>query len=182
MAADEKIRRADLPALKIVHYGDPRLREVCTPVEVRDESLRRLADRMFELLFQARGVGLAACQVGVTVQLFVASPSAQEDDRRVYVNPRIVSMDGWQESEEGCLSIPGVSCKIKRRGIVTVQATDLAGKPFEETGQDLTARIFQHEIDHLNGQLIVDRMGSLAKMARRHTLKELEHRCDEDSS
>jgi len=174
MNGNEKIRQADLPCLKIIYYGDPRLREICTPIDEVDSSVRALVERMFELMFSSRGVGLAAPQVGVTVRLFIASPTFQTDDRRVYINPRIISVDGWQDGEEGCLSFPGITCRIKRRRLATIEATDLDGKAFEETGEELTARIFQHETDHLNGELLVDRMGSVARLANRRALKQLE--------
>ena len=174
MSENAKIRAADPTSLEIIHYPDPRLREVSTPVDTVDDAVRRIAERMFELMFASRGVGLAAPQVGVTVRLFVASPSFDPSDRRVYVNPEIVSAEGSQEGEEGCLSFPGVTCKIKRANVVTIRAIGIDGEIFEETGEDLTARIFLHEMDHINGRLIVDRMGSVAKLANRRAIKELE--------
>ena len=176
MTSEEKIRRVDPSALKVIFYGDPRLREICTPVEEVDDAVRALVERMFELMFEGRGVGLAAPQVGVTVRIFVASPTFEEDDRHAFINPEIIASEGWQEGDEGCLSFPGISCNIKRRKIVTVRALNLDGDVFEETGEDLAARIFQHEIDHLDGRLLVDRMGSIAKLAHRGALKELEER------
>ncbi len=171
---NEKIRQVDPDALGIVCYPDPRLTEVCTPVETVDDSVRSLLDRMFSLMFANRGVGLAAPQVGVTVRLFVASPTFEPDDRRVYINPEIISAEGLQDDEEGCLSFPGVACKVKRQRIATVRALGPDGEPFEETGEDLLARIYQHEIDHLDGRLLVDRMGSVAKLANRKALRQLE--------
>lgn len=161
--------------MKILYYGDPRLREVCSSVdEATDPAVRSLVERMFELMFAAHGVGLAGSQVGVMVRLFVASPTFAEDDRRVYINPRIVSMSGAQDGEEGCLSFPNITCKVKRAKVVTICAVNLDGEKFEETGEGLTARIFQHESEHLDGRLLVDRMGSVAKLANRRVLKELQ--------
>ncbi|MCK4275264.1 MAG: peptide deformylase, partial [Phycisphaerae bacterium] len=114
MDSTEKIAQVDLAQMKIIHYGDPRLTERATPIEQIDQSVRALAQRMFQIMFAAGGVGLAAPQVGVTVRIFVASPTVSPDDRRVYVNPRIVSADGSQQFDEGCLSVPGVTGKIKR--------------------------------------------------------------------
>lgn len=165
---------ADPASLCIIRYPDPRLRQICEPLEKVDDSVRAVIDRMFELMFESRGVGLAAPQVGLTVRLFVASPTFVPDDRRVYVNPEIIASDGVQDSDEGCLSFPDISCRIKRKRVVTVQAMGRDGKAFEETGEDLAARIFQHEIDHLDGRLLVDRMGTVAKLANRRALKELE--------
>jgi peptide deformylase len=171
---NEKIMQVDLSRLLVIHYPDPRLKELCTPLEAVDDSVRALIDRMFELMSAGRGVGLAAPQVGVTVRLFIASPTFQQDDRRVYVNPEIVAAEGVQDGDEGCLSFPGISCKIKRRKRVTIRALDRDGRQFEEVGEDLPARIFQHESDHLDGRLLVDRMGSVARLANRRMLKELE--------
>ncbi len=175
MSGNEKISQADIKSLEVIHYPDPRLREDCTPVDdPTDPAVARLVDKMFELMFISHGVGLAAPQVGVTVRLFVASPSFSLDDRRVYINPEIVSLDGTQDGDEGCLSFPGISCKVKRANKATIAATDLDGTRFEETGEELTARIFQHETDHLDGRLLVDRMGSIAKLSNRKSLKKLE--------
>ena len=171
---NEKIAQIDPAELKVIHYPDPRLKETCTPLERIDDSVRALIDRMFELMFEYRGVGLAAPQVGVTVRLFVASPTFEPEDRRVYINPRIVDGEGSQTGEEGCLSFPGISCKVRRQKIATIHALDREGAEFEETGEDLTARIFQHEIDHLEGRLLVDRMGSVSRLAHRKALKELQ--------
>ncbi|MHC4982016.1 MAG: peptide deformylase [Planctomycetota bacterium] len=176
MTADEKIRRVEIAKLRLLYYPDPRLREVCTPVEVPDEDVRKLTERMFELMFAARGIGLAAPQVGVPVRLFVVSPRSDGEDRRVYINPRIISADGSQQEEEGCLSFPGITCKLKRYDVVTIRATGLDAEEFEETCEELTARIFQHEIDHLDGRLLVDRMSSVAKLANRGPLRELEEK------
>jgi len=174
MTVEETVRGVDVASLRVLKYPDPHLREVCQGVEEVDDSVRALAERMFELMFEARGVGLAAPQVGVPIRMFIASPTFQDSDRRVYVNPEIVAAEGTQDGEEGCLSFPNVTCTIKRRKVVTIRATDLSGRRFEETGEDLAARIFQHECDHLDGKLLVDRMGTVARLANRRTLKDLE--------
>jgi len=176
MAASDKIPHLDLPSLKVLYYPDPRLREACTAVEQVDGHVRALVERMFELMFASRGVGLAAPQVGVAVRLFIASPTFTPEDRRVYVNPRIVAADGVQDTDEGCLSFPNIYCKVRRHNIVTIRAQNLDGQWFEETGQELTARIFEHELDHLHGSLLVDRMGSVARLAHRRALKDMEER------
>ena len=170
----ERVLDVDASGLVVVKYPDPRLEQICMPLAKVDDSVRAVIHRMFELMFEARGVGLAAPQVGLAVRLFVASPTFDPADCRVYVNPEIIASDGAQDGEEGCLSFPGITCKIKRKKIVTVRALDRDGNVFEETGEDLPARIFQHEIDHLDGKLLVDRMGTVAKLANRRTLRELE--------
>ncbi len=172
--ANSKIRQADIENLSIIHYPDPRLSEVSTPVDEVNDSLHALAERMFELMFAAAGVGLAAPQVGVTVRMFVASPTFDAGDRRVYINPEIVSAEGAQVCEEGCLSLPGITIKVKRADSVTIVATDLDGNEFTEMLDDLGARVMLHETDHLDGTLLINRMGSVAKLANRKTIKELE--------
>ena len=141
-----------------------------------DDPLPRIISRMFKVMRSAGGVGLAAVQVGLDMRMFVASPTGEDDDRRVYVNPRIVETDGKAELEEGCLSVPGLRCKIKRAKKVTIEAFDPTGQPIRETGEDLLARIFQHEIDHLDGVLIADRMGTVAELTNRRLLRELEEK------
>ena len=161
--------------LKIIKYPHPTLRRVCAEVEHFDEELRALAGRMFQIMYASGGVGLAAPQVAVPIRLFVANPTGQPGTgERVYVNPGIVEQDGSEAAEEGCLSVPGVACRIKRHTRATIRAKDLDGKEFQETGEGLLARIFQHEMDHLNGMLIVDRMSAVGRLSHRRTLKELE--------
>ena len=179
METNARIRQIDIPGLELVKYPDPRLREMCVPVDEVDDVVRALAERMFEIMFESRGVGLAATQVGVAVRLFVASPTFDLGDRRVYINPRIVDSSGTQDGEEGCLSFPGISCKVKRGQHVVVEAVDLAGRIFTEEADELAARICQHEIDHLDGRLLVDRMGTVAKLANRRSLRDLEKKFSE---
>jgi peptide deformylase len=176
MTSAEKIAAAtaDLENLTVVHYPDPRLREQCSEIEAVDDSVRSLAKRMFELMFASNGVGLAGPQVGATVQLLVASPTFDQNDRLCYINPRIIAEDGWEQLEEGCLSFPGIFCNIKRRQRITVEALDLQGRAVRDELEGFAARVVQHEIDHLQGRLLVDRMGQVAKLANRQALKQLE--------
>ena len=176
MDSKEKIRATDPQMLEVIRYPDPRLREVCTPIEEVDEDIRTLVRRMFALMFESHGVGLAASQVGVTVRLFVASLTSEPDDRHVYINPRILLAEGTQNAEEGCLSFPTIFCKIKRNQTVTVEATDMNGQRFRQTCDELHSRIIQHENDHLDGLLLVDRMGSVARLSHRKALQVLEER------
>ena len=159
--------------LKIILYPDPRLKKMSAPVTEFDEPLRLLAARMFELMREAKGVGLAAPQVGQNVRLFVMNATQQPGDDRVYVNPVLSDADGDEEQEEGCLSLPGIHVKIVRGRKVRMQAQDLEGKPIEEVAEGFTARVWQHEYDHLNGTLLTDRMGPVARMANRRILNEL---------
>ena len=174
MDSSDKIQAANAKALQIVKYPDPRLREVCTPVEIIDQPLVRMVEGMWRLMLESRGVGLAAPQVGVTIRLFAASPSFSPDDLQVYINPIIIEASGTIEEEEGCLSFPMVYAKVKRSETVVVEAIDLQGQTFQETCTDLHARIIQHELDHLDGRLLVDRMGAVSKIANRRALNDLE--------
>ena len=176
MKSKDKVKQAiaDLENMTVVKYPDPVLAEQCTLVEDFDDDLRALAEKMHEIMFATNGVGLAAPQVGVTIQLFLASPEFDPEETYAYVNPRIVETDGSAIDEEGCLSFPGVYAKIKRSSKVTVEYEDLDGVTYRETCEDLHARIVQHEGDHLEGRLLVDRMGSVAKLAARRALNNLE--------
>ncbi len=164
----------ELAGLKVVRYPDPILSRRAAEIEQVDDGVRALARRMFEIMYASGGVGLAAPQVGVSARLFVTNPAGDEGDQeQVYVNPRIVSREGSDVFEEGCLSVPGVNCKIRRSAEATVRATGLDGREFVKQADGLLARIFQHEIDHLDGVLIADRMSPVARLAHRRTLKEL---------
>jgi len=165
--------------LKIIFYPDPRLRKTSEPVTVFDQSLKDLAGRMLELMRGARGVGLAAPQVGENVRLFVMNPTGEEGDDHVYVNPVLEEAEGEEEGEEGCLSLPGINAKVWRSKTLRIQAQDLEGKAFEETADGYIARVWQHETDHLNGTMIIDRMGPVARLASRRILKELQQKWDD---
>ena len=176
MATTPTIDPASLPGLCVLRYPDPRLRQKAAPLRAGelDDSVRALVARMYELMADHKGVGLAATQVGVPLRIFVASPTAQAADRRAYLNPRITSYEGTIVNEEGCLSVPGVNTKIKRHDKVTLEAVDLAGRTFLVEADGLLARIFQHETDHLDGKLVVDRMGAVARLSHRAAIKQLE--------
>lgn len=180
MNAREKIQSVDVETLRIIRYPDPRLKESCTPIEEVDDSVTALTNKMARLMFASNGVGLAAAQVGVTVRLFLASPTFDENDLHVYINPKIVEKHGSINDEEGCLSFPNIFCRIKRAEKVTVEALGLDGKPFTQTVEGLHARILQHENDHLEGILLADRMGSVAKLAKRRALQSLEQQYAEE--
>lgn len=160
--------------LRIIRYPDPRLRKVSKPVEVIDAALRALAARMIELMREDRGVGLAAPQVGINLRLFVMNPTGKPADDRVYVNPELSDAAGDDEGDEGCLSLPKVTVKVVRSKRLRMRAVDLDGRPIEEEADGYVARIWQHENDHLDGILILDKMSPLEKLGARKTLKELE--------
>ena len=162
--------------LKIIYYPDPRLKKVSKPVETIDPSLKELATRMFELMRQHRGVGLAAPQVGLNIRMFVMNHTGDAKDDRVYINPELTEAESSEENEEGCLSLPEINAQIVRDKTMRMQAVDLDGKPIDQKETGYIARIWQHEFDHLNGTLITDRMGAVAKMAAKKKLRELEEK------
>jgi peptide deformylase len=162
--------------LKIILWPDPRLKKISKPVEAFDENLRKLIERMFVLMRESKGVGLAAPQVGENIRLFVMNPNGEAGNDRVYVNPLLSQGDGEEEGEEGCLSLPKVNINVWRNKTLKVQAQDAEGKSFEQTETGYLARIWQHEVDHLNGILLTDRMGPVARMANRKILRELEEK------
>ena len=160
--------------LSIIHWPDPRLKQPSKPVERFDDKLRLLGTRMLELMRQAKGVGLAAPQVGVNVRLFVMNPTGQELDDRVYVNPVLSEGDGLEEQDEGCLSLPGLTVAVERLRTLRLTAKTVEGNPVDEVQTGYLARIWQHELDHLNGTLLTDRMGPVARLANRRLLKKLQ--------
>jgi peptide deformylase len=160
--------------LKIIVYPDPRLRRISAPVEIFDDNLGALARRMFELMREAKGVGLAAAQVGHNIRMFISNHTQKPEDDRVYVNPVLLDADAEETAQEGCLSLPNINVDVVRAKSVKIQARDLTGKPFEQTESGYLARIWQHEVDHLNGILLIDRMGPTAKMENRKTIKDME--------
>lgn len=164
------------PDLRIIYWPDPRLKRVSEPVKQITPEIRELAVRMFELMREARGVGLAAPQVGKNIRLFVMNPTGEPDANRVYINPVLSEPDGEESSEEGCLSLPKVNAQIARPKKIRMQALDLDGKAVDEVNSEFIARIWQHEFDHLNGVLITERMGLSDKLTHRKVLQELEEK------
>jgi peptide deformylase len=161
--------------LHIVHYPHPALRAKAKLVAEVNEEVRAVAGRMIELMHEAKGVGLAAPQVALGWRMFVANPTGNPEDNRLYINPVLSkpSVDTGPR-EEGCLSIPGVYGQIMRPLAITITATDLEGNTFTDSSDELLARIWQHETDHLDGVLILDRMTPSDKDANRRQLRQLE--------
>lgn len=165
----------DIARLRIVQYPDPVLRTAGQALPAVTDEVRQVARRMLELMHQAPGVGLAAPQVGLGWRLFVANATKEPGDDRVYINPVLSDPSRELEDvEEGCLSLPQVNAQIRRPVGITIQATDLEGKRFTETSSELPARIWQHEMDHLDGILIIDRMAPIDRLANRRALRDLE--------
>jgi peptide deformylase len=150
--------------LTILEYPDPRLRTRAAPVAVVDDSVRRLIDDMFETMYAAPGVGLAATQVNVHKRVLVADVSSEQNAPVAFVNPEIIERQGRTEAEEGCLSVPGIFDKLNTRSErVLVRALDRDGRPFELEADGLLAVCIQHEMDHLEGKLFVDYLSELKR-------------------
>jgi peptide deformylase len=159
---------------RIIKYPDPRLRRKCAAIEVFDESVAALARRMLELMHAGKGVGLAGPQVGVCRCIITCNPTGEPADNMVLINPEITDLIGAAEAEEGCLSVPDVLVKVRRARKCRIKAYDVDGKPFTRQAEDLLARIWQHELEHLDGRLIVDRMNDTDRIAYKKRLADLE--------
>jgi peptide deformylase len=151
--------------LKIIHYPHPTLRYKSKPVTRINQELKVIVREMFQLMYQARGIGLAANQVDLPLQLFVLNISGnpEEGEERVFINPVISAPKGQAEAEEGCLSLPEVNGTVLRPEKIHVSAFDLSGNEIDETVDGLLARAIQHELDHLNGVLFIDRISESVK-------------------
>jgi peptide deformylase len=166
----QQAARRRLALAQIRQYPDPVLRMTAREVETFDEDLARLVERMKALMDDAHGVGLAATQVGVLQRLFVLRPD--EGDALALVNPRIVeASDGTATDDEGCLSLQGVLVPVERNVAITVEGVDETGRPLRLELEDLAARVVQHELDHLDGRLIIDRTDAASRREALATLR-----------
>ena len=161
--------------LTILEFPDPRLRKKAVPVDTVDDELRTLIDDMFETMYAAPGIGLAATQVDVHRRLLVADVSSDKSDPHVFINPEILEKDGMTVTEEGCLSVPGYYEEVKRADHIRVRYLDRQGRECEGEFEGLLAVCVQHEIDHLDGKLFVDYL-SEAKRSRIRKKLEKERR------
>jgi peptide deformylase len=160
----------------IVKYGDPVLeREGDTVTEFDTPELHKLIEDMFESMYAAKGVGLAAPQIGISRKIAVIDTSNGQNagDKLVLINPQILHVEGKQVGEEGCLSIPGFREQVRRGKRVTVRAQDIKGEAFEKTGEDLLARAFLHETDHLYGRLYISHISALKRDLIRRKVRKL---------
>jgi peptide deformylase len=147
--------------MQIVLYPHPALRFKSVPIAEIGPDLRNTVREMFELMYAAEGIGLAANQVGLPYRLFVLNLTGKQEEKdqeHVFINPEIVKRKGTQEAEEGCLSFPKLYGQVRRAGEIVVEAFDLEGQGFELTIDDLASRAIQHETDHLDGKLFIDRL------------------------
>jgi peptide deformylase len=159
----------------IVKFGDPVLEKQAEPVTVFDDELKKLVDDMFESMYAAHGVGLAAPQIGISKRLAVIDISFKEDPsaKLVLANPEIVHTDGRHTQNEGCLSIPEFRESVTRPRTVTIRAQDIDGKFYEKTGEELLARAFLHETDHLNGKLYISHLSALKRDLIKRKIRKL---------
>jgi len=159
----------------IVKYGNPVLEKPAEPVTKFDDELKKLVEDMFESMYEAKGVGLAAPQIGISKRLAVIDVSFKEDPnaKLVLANPEIIHKEGKQSQSEGCLSIPDFREQVTRANIVTVRAQDVNGKWYEKTGEELLARAFLHETDHLNGKLYISHLSALKRDLMKRKIRKL---------
>jgi len=159
----------------IVKYGDPVLEKRAEPVTVFDNELKKLVDDMFESMYAAHGVGLAAPQIGISRRLAVIDVTFKEDPdaKLVLANPEIIHSEGRHSQKEGCLSIPDFRENVSRPRKVTIRAQDVNGKFYEKTGEELLARAFLHETDHLNGKLYMSHLSALKRDLMKRKIRKL---------
>jgi peptide deformylase len=163
--------------MRIVQYPHPALRYRATAVKQIDKPLRLQVGEMFDLMYEAKGLGLAATQVALPYQLLVMNEQSDPDQRdfeRVYVNPVITKREGMVDDEEGCLSFPGMFVSVKRARRVVVEAYDLRGEKVALKAEGIVARLWQHELDHHSGTLFIDRFSAVAKLSRHLEIKAFE--------
>ena len=172
--------------LELTHYPADILKKSAAPVEEINDSIVELIDKMTDIMFANHGCGLAAPQAGVALRLFIISMPAVRnpgltpdpndlgsDSVKVFINPTVTGIGKIEANDEGCLSVPNICTKIRRHSQCKVTATGLDGKEFTEEADGLYARVLQHEYDHINGMIIVDRMTAAAKIVNRKKLKKL---------
>ena len=159
----------------IVKYGDPVLEKPAEAITEFKDELQKLVDDMFESMYAAHGVGLAAPQIGISKRIVVIDINFKEDpkDKLVLVNPEIIRMEGRQRGSEGCLSLPEFREDVTRPNVVTVRAQDLRGKWFETTGEELLARALMHETEHLQGKLYISHVSRLKRDMIKRKIKKL---------
>jgi len=158
----------------MTHYPAEVLAGRAKAVEEIDESIRKLVEKMTDIMIENKGVGLAGPQAGVALRIFIISLDGSREAVRAYINPTVTVIgEDLQQMDEGCLSVPGVCTKIRRYSQCSVRATGLDGKEFTEKAEGLYARALQHEYDHIEGLTIVNRMGQAAKIVHRKQLKKL---------
>jgi len=165
--------------LEILKFPDPRLRATALAVERVDDAVRGVVDDMFETMYAAQGIGLAAVQVNIARRIVVIDLSEERDQPMCLINPEILDREGEEQMDEGCLSVPGFYETVTRAERVTLRALDRAGEPFELQADGLLAVCIQHEIDHLDGKLFVDYLSNLKRQRIRKKLEKMQREGDE---
>ncbi len=160
--------------MNILLYPDPVLRQKAKPLAEINKEVCKKVEEMMDLMYEARGIGLAAPQVGWSVRLFIIDAGGNSQEEKVFINPTIIEETGELNKEEGCLSFPGIMSKIIRARRIKARAYNLKGQKFEIEAEGLVARAWQHELDHLNGELFIDRMSPSSRLAVSQRLKEFE--------
>ena len=171
--------KLDIAKCYMTHYPAEVLGKAAEPVKEINDNIKQLVEKMYELMRQNRGVGFAAPQAGVSLRLFIVSLDGSREGVKVFINPTVTPYGPLETLEEGCLSVPGISAKIRRYRQAKVTATGLDGKEFSEEGEGLYARALQHEYDHIEGMTIVNRLGAAAKIANRRQLKKLQDKASD---
>jgi len=170
--------------MRLSRYGSDVLRDVAQPVDEITDEIKQIAEDMLSSMYDSDGVGLAAPQVGISKRIIVVDPEPLNLDSEpiALINPEIVEQSGQADADEGCLSVPDVRGEVERAAKVTVEALNLDGKKVRIEATDLLARIFQHEIDHLNGVLFIDHLSRLKKQLIKKHLKKIEQETKEGES
>ena len=171
-----------MAVMDLVHYGDPILRKKCKSV-TQFKGIEQLLDDMFDTMYEADGIGLAANQVGLNLHLFIIDISHTEEAEEpfIFINGKIVSSTGECDYDEGCLSIPGVTLSVTRPETIEFKYQNQKGEKFKKTFTGLAARAIQHEMDHLNGVYIVDRIQEIDKMSIQSELRDIEAQSKKES-
>ena len=163
--------------MELVYYPDPRLRDVSKKISTVDQEILDAIPQMFEIMYKARGIGLAGPQAGLNRRIVVANLTGdpkQKDEEQVFINPEILDRSGKLKEEEGCLSLPGMGVQVPRAEKVLVRYKGVDGKVVEREAEMLESRLFQHEIDHLDGILIIDKMTPADRKQNAPLIEELE--------
>jgi peptide deformylase len=168
-----------MTVLNILHFPDPRLRTRAKPVESVDDDVRQIVADMFETMYQAPGIGLAATQVDIHRRIIVLDVSEEKDQPLALINPEILEREGVEEMEEGCLSVPDVFETVQRADRIRFRALNEHGEPYERDADGLLAVCVQHEMDHLEGKLFVDYLSSLKRQRIRKKLEKQKRQTDQ---
>jgi peptide deformylase len=158
---------------RLTRFPAPVLSRAAEPVAKIDDNIRRIAEKMIDIMLENKGLGLAGPQAGLPLRIFVVCLDGKRENAKVYINPTLIPDAQLVPMEEGCLSLPGIFTKVRRYKKCTIKATGLDGREFTEEAEGMLARAFQHECDHLDGVMIINRIGEVAKIAFRARLKEL---------